>query len=111
MLNTATTIVIFCFCAGHGIMSERTFTLRSSLGSCVEYRNVHTVAYSDIKKPTSSDVQPSINRPAPTKMEPPVMKGRLLPYFDVERSDRASTTGCMIRPERGPAIHTKEVRD
>src|SRR5271156_6003121 len=89
MLNTATTIVIFCFCAGHGIMSERAFTPRSSLGSCVEYRNVRTVPCSAIKKPKSSDAQPSINTPAPTKMEPPIMEGHLLPYFDVKRSYRA----------------------
>ena len=77
----------------------------------VEYRYGHTEASSDMNKPTTSDVHPSSSKPAPTRTEPPIMKGRLLPYLDVERSAMAPTTGCMMRPDSGPAIHTREVLD
>jgi hypothetical protein len=99
-------MVVFCFYTTEGNVSA--FIVGAS---AVPELLGHTVASSDVNKPTSSDVHPSSRRLAPTRTAPPIMNGRLLPYFDVERSDMAPTMGCMMRPESGPAIHTREVFD
>jgi hypothetical protein len=39
------------------------------------------------------------------------MNGLRLPYFDVERSAITPTIGCIIMPDMGPAIQTRDVRD
>jgi hypothetical protein len=45
-------------------------------------------------------MSPSVNIPAPTRMESPIMKGRLLPYFDV-KSYRGSHDGLHDKTREG----------
>ena len=42
-------------------------------------------------------------------MDPPIMKGLLLPHFDVDRSAIAPTIGWTIMPDSGPATQTADV--
>lgn len=62
------------------------------------------------KLPTTSFVHPSTIKQRPTTSDPATMKGLRLPHFDLELSASTPTTGCMISPDRGPAIHTRDVR-
>lgn len=59
---------------------------------------------------TISPVHPNTNRQTATIRAPPIMKGLRLPHFDLELSASTPTTGCMISPDKGPAIHTSDVR-
>lgn len=99
MARTATTIVSdLCYTRPISIVNDM-FTMERL-----------TVASSLIKRPTSSAVQPSVRRQATTTTEPPIMKGLRLPHFDLDRSAITPTIGWTIRPESGPAIHTRDVR-
>lgn len=82
-------------------------TIRAAL--CMESTDRLTEPASVTNIPTISDVHPSTIKHIPTINDPPIMNGLLLPHFDLELSASTPTTGCMISPERGPAIHTKEV--
>lgn len=66
---------------------------------------------SETKMPTISRVHPRSTKQIPVRNAPRSIIGLLLPYRDVERSAMAPTTGCMISPDKGPAIHTKLVFD
>ena len=68
-----------------------------------------TKSVSSINIPTISPVHPSTNKPKPTIMVPPIMKGLRRPHLDLELSASTPTTGCIISPESGPAIHTSDV--
>lgn len=61
--------------------------------------------------PTISDVQPNRIKHRATTNDPNIMNGRRRPYFDRDRSAITPINGWIIRPDRGPAIHTNDVRD
>ena len=60
---------------------------------------------------TISFVQPRQSRHAITRKEPPIMNGLRRPHLLFESSEMTPTSGCMIKPDNGPAIHTAEVCD
>lgn len=60
---------------------------------------------------TISVVQPSTNKHPATIIEPAIMNGLRRPHFDRDRSAMTPISGCMISPDRGPAIQTSDVRD
>jgi hypothetical protein len=64
-----------------------------------------------IKYLTTSFVQPSNIRNIATNIVPKNMKGLRRPQREVERSATTPTMGCIIRPESGPATHTREILD
>jgi hypothetical protein len=66
---------------------------------------------SSMKCPTISLVQPSTIKHAATNRDPITITGRRLPYFDVDLSAITPTIGCIISPESGPAIQTRDVFD
>jgi hypothetical protein len=70
-----------------------------------------TLSASWMKIPTISEVHPSNRKHTATASAPPIMNGRRLPHRDRDRSARMPTTGCIMSPESGPAIHTKDIRD
>jgi hypothetical protein len=57
---------------------------------------------------TISDAQPRERRQKHTITAPPTMYGLLRPQLDLDLSDKVPTIGCIISPERGPAIQTKD---
>lgn len=63
----------------------------------------------DINRDAISLVHPSVIKLAATIQEPTAMYGLLRPHLDVLESAKAPTIGCTIRPDRGPAIQTKDV--
>jgi hypothetical protein len=67
----------------------------------------HTSSLSFTNQPTSSPVQPNIKKHTTTAAVPKAMNGRLLPQRLVLLSDSIPITGCMIRPDSGPATHTR----
>ena len=46
-----------------------------------------------------------------TKTDPTSIIGLRLPYLLVEESARTPIIGCIVNPDKGPAIHTNESRD
>ena len=58
-----------------------------------------------------SFVHPRTSKHAATITDPIIMKGLRRPYLDMQRSDTTPTIGCIISPDSGPAIQTREVRD
>ena len=62
-----------------------------------------------MKIPTISAVHPSTNKAKPTIMVPPIMNGLRRPHFDLELSASTPMTGCIMSPDNGPAIHTRDV--
>ena len=42
---------------------------------------------------------------------PPIMYGRLRPQRSVDRSASEPTRGCMISPDKGPAMNTRDMSD
>lgn len=92
--------------------SNRARSLLHAVNRCSFFPRVPfrlTVSGSDTKIPTISEVQPNTIKQSPTINEPPIMNGLLLPHLDLELSARTPTTGCIIRPDNGPAIHTRDV--
>ena len=63
-----------------------------------------------INKLATSDAHPSTNRQAPTITAPTTMNGLRRPHLDFDLSENTPTTGCIMRPDNGPAIHTNDVR-
>lgn len=59
--------------------------------------------------PTISRVKPSIRRLTATTTAPITMRGRRRPHFDLLSSAMTPTMGWTIRPDKGPAIQTREV--
>src|SRR5215469_14341020 len=66
---------------------------------------------SSTKMLRNSVVHPSKRSERLTTIVPTAINGLLRPYFDVERSANMPTIGCIIRPESGPAIQTRETCD
>ena len=70
-----------------------------------------TVSGSATRLETISTAYPITSRQRAAMTEPPTMKGRRRrPHLELDRSATTPTTGCMINPNSGPAIHTSEVR-
>jgi hypothetical protein len=63
-----------------------------------------------MKMPTISFAHAIIIRQAATMSDPTTINGLRLPYFDFDLSAITPTIGCMMSPDRGPAIHTRDVR-
>jgi hypothetical protein len=64
---------------------------------------------SGTKALTISFVNPSVRRPVTTTSDPSTMYGLRRPHLDFVESDITPMTGCTIRPDSGPAIHTIDV--
>jgi hypothetical protein len=60
---------------------------------------------------TTSFVNPNNSKKKHTKTVPITMKGLLLPHRLLDLSATTPTMGCMIRPDNGPAIQTREIFD
>ena len=58
---------------------------------------------------TISDAHARLTRKKATKTEKNSINGLLLPHLSSEESDKTPTTGCIINPDSGGAIHTSEV--
>jgi hypothetical protein len=67
------------------------------------------VRLSSMKKPTISLVNPRLRRLQTTTAVAAAIIGLLRPHLDFDWSDITPITGCTIRPDNGPAIHTREV--
>jgi len=61
------------------------------------------------KKLTMSPVNPRSSKNRADMIAPIIMKGLRLPHLDVDLSASVPTIGWTMSPERGPAIHTREV--
>ena len=75
-----------------------------------DQRTRRTVSGLFRNSPIISVVQPRTKRQMATNIEPPIMYGRRRPHFDFELSVIMPTSGCIMMPESGPAIHTADVR-
>lgn len=56
-----------------------------------------------------SSVNPRSNRSKADMMAPVKIKGLRRPHFEVDLSATVPTIGCTISPDKGPAIHTRDV--
>jgi len=66
---------------------------------------------SDTKQSTISRVKPSTNMKKAESKAPNTMYGLRRPHFDLDSSAIAPTMGWTMRPDKGPAIHTRDVFD
>lgn len=71
----------------------------------------HTFSESCTNHPTTSDVQPNNNKQDATISAPPSINGLLRPHLDRDRSAITPMRGWIMRPDNGPAIQTRDVRD